>query len=316
MRVLITGGTGFIGAALTRRLIERDRHRVRIATREPHYGRGVRAAELAPVAEISGATDWRSALAGVEAVVHLAARVHVEAQGAIAEFRRINVDGTCSLARQAAAAGVKRLIFVSSVKIHGEGGSRAYREDDPPRPQDAYAISKFEAEQGLQQIAAHTGIEVVVIRPPLVYGPDAKANFRALMRAIEMGIPLPFGAVRNRRSLVALDNLVDFIDTCIDHPAAAGEAFLVSDGEDLSTAELIRRLAGAMRRPARLIPMPPVFLTAAATVTGRRAWANRLLTSLQVDIAKARDVLGWKPVITVEEGLRAAAVHGADGRAA
>jgi UDP-glucose 4-epimerase len=252
-------------------------------------------------------TDWTSALEGIRTVVHLAGRAHIKhesVQNTLAAFRRINVHGTLNLARQAASAGVRRLVFVSSVKVNGEAGT--YRESDPACPADAYGLTKLEAEIGLREIEASTSLGVVVIRPPLVYGPDVKANFHALVRAIERGIPLPLGDVRNRRSLVARDNLVDFIVTCIDHPAAQGGTFFVSDGEDMSTTTLIRRIAQAMRRPARLIAVPPAVLLAAAAVTGKRADAMRLLNSLQVDITKARTVLGWTPLVTVDEGLRRA----------
>jgi nucleoside-diphosphate-sugar epimerase len=252
-------------------------------------------------------TDWTSALEGVRTVVHLAGRAHItqsSQRNSLAAFRRTNVHGTLNLARQAVSAGVRRLVFISSVKVNGEAGT--YRESDPPSPVDAYGLTKLEAEIGLREIEASTSLDLVVIRPPLVYGPDVKANFHALVRAIEKGIPLPFGAVPNRRSLVARDNLVDFIVTCIDHPAARGDTFFVSDGEDISTTALIRRIAQAMRRPARLIPVPPAVLWAAAAVTGKRADARRLLDSLQVDITKARTVLGWTPPVTVDEGLRRA----------
>lgn len=318
MRILVTGGTGFIGTAFVQKLIEHGRDNVRIAVRELRHRVGAGRMEIVRVADLSGETDWGVALTGVDVVVHLAARVHVQREDTAtnAEFHRINAEGTCNLARQAAAAGVKRLLFLSSVKIHGEGGARAYRESDPPCPDDAYAASKWEAEQGLREIASRERMEFVIIRPPLVYGPGVKANFRALMRAVEMGIPLPFGAVDNRRSFVALANLTDFMVTCITHPAAAGEAFLVSDGEDLSTVELIRHLARVMGRRARLVSVPPMLLTAAAAMTGRRAFAQRLLASLQVDIAKARQRLDWKPAVTVEEGLRAVVTARADENAA
>jgi nucleoside-diphosphate-sugar epimerase len=222
----------------------------------------------------------------------------------LAEYRRVNVAGTSAFARQAAAAGVKRFVFLSSVKVNGESGR--YTEADPPAPEDAYGISKHEAEAALRAIAKDTGMDVVIIRPPLVYGPGVRANFLALMRAVSRGIPLPLGAVNNRRSLVALGNLVDFIVTCIEHPAAANETFLLSDGEDLSTTDLIRRLAAAMGRPARLLPVPESVLIAGAALLGRRDIARRLLGTLQVDTSKAGQLLGWVPPITVDEGLRLA----------
>jgi nucleoside-diphosphate-sugar epimerase len=251
--------------------------------------------------------DWTAAVSEVDTVVHLAARVHVmrdASEDPLAEYRRVNVAGTEKLVRLAAAAGVRRVVLMSTVKVHGERG--AFRESDPPHPQDAYGVSKYEAEQSLHRIAAETGMEAVIIRAPLVYGPGVRANFLALMRAVTRGIPLPLGAAANRRSLVALDNLVDFIITCIEHPAAANETFLVSDGEDLSTADLIRRLAGSLNRPARLFWVPRCVLMAGASLLGRREMALRLLGSLQVDISKARARLGWTPPLTVDEGLRRA----------
>lgn len=257
------------------------------------------------VRDVGPHTDWLPAVSGVEIVVHLAARVHVMRDAAsdpLAEFRRVNSEGTLNLARQAAAAGARRFVFLSSVKVNGEAGS--FRESDATAPSDAYGLSKSEAESGLRRIAAETGMDVIIIRSPLVYGPGVKANFRALIRGIALGIPLPLGAVHNRRSLVALDNLVDLIVTCIDHPSAANETFFVSDGEDLSTPQLIRRLARAMGRPARLIAVPAPLLMTAATLLGKRQVARRLLGSLQVDISKARQLLGWEPPVSVDEALR------------
>jgi nucleoside-diphosphate-sugar epimerase len=225
-------------------------------------------------------------------------------------YRAANVEGTLNLARQAAAAGVRRFVFVSSIKVNGEqtAAGQAFGADDTASPQDAYGISKAEAEAGLKAIAVSTGMEVVIIRPPLVYGPGVKATFLSMMRWLQRGVPLPLGAVtRNRRSLVALDNLVDLIVTCVHHPAAANQTFLVSDGEDLSTTGLLQRLAAAMGVPARLLPVPAWALEAGAALLGRRAMLQRLCGNLQVDITKTRDVLGWLPPIGVDEGLRRAA---------
>jgi nucleoside-diphosphate-sugar epimerase len=264
------------------------------------------------VGAVDGATDWTPALHGCTTVMHLAARVHVMAERAsnpFLEFRRVNVDGTLNLGRQAAAAGVRRFVFVSSVKVNGESTSanHPYTAADAPAPQDPYGISKMEAEQGLRQIAAGTGMEVVIIRPPLVYGPGVKANFASLIRAVQRGIPLPLGSVtHNRRSFVALDNLVDLLITCIDHPAAANQTFLVSDGEDLSTADLLRRLGHAMDKPARLFPVPPSLLQLGATLLGKGDMAQRLLGNLQVDISHTRNTLNWNPPVSVDEGLRRA----------
>ena len=306
MKLLVTGANGFVGRALVSQLIRRGRTvvgAVRDDSRDvPAGARRIRVGDLA------ADTDWRAAVGGIDVVVHLAARVHVTRDSSadpLGEFRRVNVEGTNRLARQAAAAGVRRFVFLSSVKVNGESG--IYRESDVPAPNDAYGISKREAELSLTEIAAETRMSVVVIRPPLVYGPGVKANFRALMLAVARGMPLPFGAVDNRRSLVALDNLIDFIIRCAEEPAAANETFLVSDGEDLSTPELIRRLAQAMGRRAWLVPVPARVLTAVAALLNQRDAAQRLLGSLQVDISKARRVLAWAPPITVDEGLRRAA---------
>ena len=261
------------------------------------------------VGEITGSTDFAAVLGRFSTVVHLAARVHVmddTADDPLAAFRAVNVDGSLNLARQAAAAGVKRFVFISSVKVNGEHTQPglAFTETDEPNPQDAYGLSKHEAEQGLRQLAANTGMEVVIIRPPLVYGPGVKANFAALLRAVQRGWPLPLGAVHNQRSLVALDNLVDFIVTCITHPQAANQTFLVSDGHDLSTTELVRGMARAAGVPARLLQIPVWALQAGAALLGKGDAVQRLCGNLQVDISKARHLLGWVPPISVEEGLR------------
>jgi nucleoside-diphosphate-sugar epimerase len=304
--VLVTGASGFVGRALVERLLADGvptLAAVRGAAVLPAGARQVPAPNLGPDA------DWRAALDGVACVVHLAARVHVMRDGAadpLAEYRRVNVDGTLALARQAAAAGVRRLVFVSSIKVNGEDSApgRPFMADDLPAPADPYGISKYEAEQALWVLAAQTGLQVVVVRPVLVYGPGVKANFRSLLGWLARGLPLPLGAIHNRRSLVALDNLVDLLTTCVDHPAAAGQVFLASDGEDLSTTELLRRLGEALGRPARLLPLPAPWLAGAARLLGRGAVAQRLCGSLQVDIGKASDLLGWTPPVTVDEALQ------------
>jgi len=225
------------------------------------------------------------------------------------EFRRVNVQGTLNLARQAAAAGVRRFVFVSSIKVNGEMTQlgRPFTADDAPAPLDAYGVSKMEAEQGLREIALQTGMEMVIIRPPLVYGPGVKANFAAMMRWLRYGVPLPLGVIHNQRSLVSLENLVDLLVTCITHPAAANQTFLVSDGEDVSTTELLRRMGQAMGKPARLLPVPGSWLKLAAGLVGKGDVAQRLCGSLQVDISKTRELLGWVPPVSLDEGLRRAA---------
>ncbi len=309
MSLLVTGATGFVGRALCAQAVAGG-IAVRGATRSvaPLPG-GVQAVTVPSLFDQS---DWTAALAGCSAVVHCAARVHVMAASMadpLEEFRRVNVQGTLNLARQAAAAGVRRFVFVSSIKVNGEATQLGcpFTADDTPAPLDAYGISKMEAEQGLREIAAQTGMEVVIIRPPLVYGPGVKANFAAMMRWLKRGVPLPLGAIHNQRSLVSLDNLVDLLVTCLTHPAAANQTFLVSDGEDVSTTALLRRMGQALGRPARLIPVPVSWLKLASAGVGKPDVAQRLCGSLQVDIEKTRRLLGWTPPISLDEGLRRAA---------
>ncbi len=300
-RVIVTGANGFVGAALVRRL-QASGHAVSGVSRS---GGEAASSGLHCVQRYEDAAPL---LAGHACLVHLAARVHVmndAAQDPLAAFRAANVTLTENLARQAAAAGVRRFVFISSVKVNGEATppGRPFTENDAPAPQDAYGISKMEAEQGLRQIAAETGMELVIVRPPLVYGPGVRANFAALMRAVARGVPLPLASIDNRRSLVALDNLLDLLETCIHHPAAANQTFLVSDGEDISTPELVRRMARAADKPARLFPFPVGWLDAVARLLGKQDRLQRLTGNLQLDISRARDLLGWQPPLTVDEGL-------------
>lgn len=260
---------------------------------------------------MTDSTDWNLALKGVQAVVHCAARVHVmqdDATDPLQAYREVNVNGTLNLARQAAQAGVRRFVFVSSIKVNGEATQpgQPFTADDVPLPLDPYGVSKFEAEVGLRDIESQTGMEVVIVRPPLVYGPGVKANFASMMRWVARGIPLPLAAIHNARSMVALDNLVDLLLTCLKHPAAAGQTFLVSDGEDVSTTELLRRTAQAMGKRALLLPVPASVLEIGATLLGKRAVAQRLCGSLQVDIAKTRRLLDWTPPLTLDQGLKKA----------
>ncbi|MGH8436288.1 MAG: UDP-glucose 4-epimerase family protein [Pseudomonas sp.] len=311
-KALLTGCTGFVGRPLLARL-STDGFSL-VACSRTSISELPASTTNALISTIDGVTDWQAALAGVEWVIHSAARVHVmndQSADPLAEFRKVNVEGTLNLAHQAAAAGVKRFIFISSIKVNGEGtpvGS-PYIADAQPAPADPYGISKMEAEQGLRGIAAETGMEVVIIRPPLVYGPGVKANFFSMMCWLKKGVPLPLGAIHSRRSLVALDNLMDLIVTCIDHPAAANQTFLVSDGEDLSTSQLLRRMGQALGRPARLLPVPAWMLESAAALLGKKAIAQRLCGSLQVDIGKTRELLGWSPPVSVDEALRKTAEH-------
>ena len=304
---LITGASGFVGGPLCTELVRRH-FRVRGVFRNTRCS-GFEPHELVQIDGIGPDTDWSSALEDTSFVVHLAARVHVMhdvVADSLSLFRSINVEGTMNLARQAAAAGVERFVFISSVKVNGESTAPGYMftEADVPNPQDAYGLSKYEAEQSLRQLSADTGMEVVIIRPPLVYGIGVKANFGALMHAVQRGWPLPVGAVHNQRSLVALDNLVDFIITCIVHPQAANHTFLVSDGQDVSTNELVHGMAQAAGVPARLLPVPIWALQVGARLVGKGDTLQRLCGNLQVDISKARGMLGWVPPVSLKEGLR------------
>jgi len=261
-------------------------------------------------ASISPDQDWSSTLSGVSAVVHCAARVHVmseEAADPLFEFRRVNVDGTLNLARQASEAGVRRFVFLSSIKVNGEYTDlgHPFTADQIPVPSDPYGVSKYEAEMGLRTLSRETGMEVVIIRSPLVYGPGVKANFLSMMNWLRRGIPLPLRSVtKNRRSFVFIDNLVSMIIACINHPAAANQTFLVSDDEDLSTAGLLDRMALALGCPSKLITVPTALITLGAKLIGRSDISRRLCGSLQVDINKTKDFLGWSPPVSVDEGLR------------
>lgn len=315
-RVLVTGASGFVGRQLTAALMTSGRS-MRAAFRSPQQslrGSVDITNDSVVVGDLDATTDWRAALKGIATVVHLAARVHVmqdTAYDPLTEFRRVNVQGTLALARQAAAAGVRRFVFVSSIKVNGESTSprQAFSADDKPNPQDAYGVSKYEAEVQLMALAKTTGLEVVIIRPVLVYGPGVGANFLSMMRWLKKGVPLPFGATSNKRSMVAVGNLVDLMMVCLDHPAAANQIFLVSDGEDLSTTELLKRCARALGRSARLLPVPSAVLTLAAKLLGRGDIAQRLCGSLQVDIRKNQTLLGWAPPISVDVGLALTAVY-------
>lgn len=307
--ILVTGATGFVGGAVLRRMLADGRYSVVAAIRAGGSGlpAGMRVVEVPCLASD---TDWSAGLEAGGTVVHCAARAHVmndQEADSLSVYRQVNVAGTLALARQAAEAGVRRFVFISSIKVNGERTmpGRPFRAVDAPAPDDAYGVSKWEAEQGLLGLARETGMEVTVIRPPLVYGPSVKGNFATMLRWVARGVPLPLGAVRhNRRSLVGLDNLVDLIVTCLDHPAAANQVFLAGDGEDLSTAALLERLAGALNRRVRFVAVPVWMLESAATLLGKRDIARRLCGSLQVDISKAREVLGWEPPVSVDEGLR------------
>lgn len=314
MKVLLTGASGFVGKATLAEAKQRDIFVVPVfRSLELANTFDYASANCAVISSLLADTNWQEALLGIDVVIHCAARVDVLNEmevDPLVVFRSINLEGTLNLARQAALAGVKRFIFLSSIKVNGERTQPGspYRASDLAAPEDAYGISKAEAEAGLRQLSFETGMEVVIIRPPLVYGLGVKGNFSSLLRWVARGLPLPLGsATTNRRSLVGLDNLVDLILTCVDHPRAANQTLLVSDGEDLSTADLLRRIGKALNRPARLIPVPVSILIIASRLLGKSSIAQRLLGSLQVDISKTCTLLNWKPPVSVDEGLRRAA---------
>lgn len=315
MRVLVTGVTGFVGSTLFRQLASSAGY-IPVAGVRAITSGALQLLEGLPIAEqrwvelgnLAEAAIESDPLVGVEAVVHCAGRTHImndKASDRLAEFRAVNLDGTLKLARAAVDAGVRRFIFLSTVKVHGEStlSGRQFSADSPLRPDDPYAISKLEAEHALSGLAAETGLEVVTIRPPLVYGAGAKGNFASLIKLVERGLPLPFGAIHNKRSLIGVHNLVDLIVQCLEHPAAVNQAFLASDDQDVSTTELFMQAARQMGKPARLIPIPAGALRLGAALLGKRAMAHRMLDSLQVDIGKTRRLLGWAPRYSFEEEM-------------
>ena len=310
MKILVTGANGFVGTALCKRLLASDIE-VHAATRLDTLSSS-KSLKRFVVGELGPNTNWMPALTDVDAVVHLAARVHVMNDNAIdplGEFHTVNVEATANLARQAASAGVRRFVYLSSIKVNGESTSieKPYRETDAPNPPDPYAVSKLHAEEDLHAISAETGMEVVIIRPPLVYGPGVKANFATLIRYIDKGTPLPLGCVSNKRSFVFVDNLCDALLRCATHPAAAGHTYLVSDGADMSSAELVQRIAAALNKPARLVSVPVGLLRAIACLCGKTEAVDRLTQSLIIDSSSIRNELEWAPPYTVAQGLRVTA---------
>jgi len=302
--ILLTGASGFVGGAISKALINRPVRLVLRNIREmKHYPDMVYKAELSP------SQDWAKGLDNINVVIHCAARAHIMKEylsDPLSEFRLVNVDGTLNLAMQAAKAGVKRFIFVSTIKVNGERttANDPFTADQLPSPSDPYAISKYEAESGLRLIAAKTGMEVVIIRPPLIYGPGVKANFLSMMKWLHTGIPLPLGGiVGNKRSLVYIENLVDLIRVCIDHPCAKNQIFLVSDGQDLSTTVLLQKMSQAMGCNSRLVALPPSFVKLVGGWVGKKIITDRLCDSLIVDIEKTKNLLGWEPIYSVEQGL-------------
>lgn len=307
-KFLITGSTGFVGKSLCAELLQQKKS-VKVVMRHQGESRGI---EAVVVGNIDGDTAWLNALPGTDVVIHLAARVHImhdDAADPLEEFRRVNVAGTERLARSAAASGVKRLVYVSSIKVNGEAtfAGKKFTETDAPSPQDPYGVSKWEAEQALHRVAQETGLEVVIVRPPLVYGPGVKGNFVQMLKVLAKGVPLPLASVHNLRNLVYVGNLVDALIACATHPAAAGQTYLVSDGEDISTPDLLRRLGAAMGHPARLLPCPPALLKLAGCLVGKSDQVERLLGSLRVDSGKIRRDLNWTPPCTSQQGLQATA---------
>ncbi|SFU91450.1 Nucleoside-diphosphate-sugar epimerase [Polaromonas sp. YR568] len=307
-RILVTGANGFIGQALCTALSSQG-YSVRGVVRKKKANGQPGVSEHWVLDEVDEHTDWAAALSGVDSVVHLAARVHQmrdTAADPMAEFRRVNVALALNLARQAAKAGVRRFVFMSSVKVNGETTvvGQPFTADDEPKPMDPYGVSKFEAEQALIQLAAETGLELVIVRPVLVYGPGVKANFHEMMRWVFKGVPLPLGALDNRRSFVAIDNVVDLISVCLHHPQAANQVFLVSDGEDLTVSDLLRRTAAALARPARLLPVPIFVLRMGGRLLGKELVVQRLCDTLQVDIEKTQRLLGWNPPLSVDAALK------------
>lgn len=312
-KLLITGSTGFVGKQLLVKLIEDQNYNINLLNRSVKTQLSSCVSEFT-VKDYSSLKHTHECLSDVDTVIHLASRVHVMAEtesDPLLAFRKVNVDMTLHIARMAVSAGVRRFIFISSVKVNGEQTKpgRYFSAESIPAPIDAYGISKYEAEIGLKKIASETGLELVIIRPVLVYGPGVKANFDTMMRWLTKGIPLPFGAINNKRSFVAVENLVDLMITCIQHPAADGEVFLVSDGEDMSTSEVLKKLALSLNVKSRLIKVPCVFLNILAGLIGKKKLSQRVCGSLQVDIAKTCAVLNWKPIISTDLAFQKTADH-------
>lgn len=300
--ILVTGSNGFVGRHLCLTLTDRGIPFRGAVRKHPRLGQ-------VDVGDLNAVTQWGPALTDVHAIIHLAARVHVMSdteQDPLRAYREVNLDATLNLARQAHNAGVKRFVFVSSVKVNGEGtNDKPFTAFDHPAPCDPYGQSKMEAESALQTFGRESGMEIVIVRPPLVYGPGVKANFRNLIRLVQLGLPLPFGSAGGYRSMVALDNLVDLLIVCVAHPNAPGGIFLISDGYDMTVGELVESIAQAMNKTVRLLPIPPVLMRGAARLVGKSAVADRLFGSLQVDIKNTRERLEWEPVVTTQSAINA-----------
>ncbi|OEU62572.1 MAG: hypothetical protein BA867_05005 [Desulfobacterales bacterium S5133MH16] len=305
-RVLVTGANGFIGTNLCKKLMG-ENFRVLGAVRSGKAALLPEGVEATHIESIDGDTDWKNTLEGVNTVVHLAARVHVmkdSASDPFSECRKVNVMGSERLALAAVQYGVKRFIFISSVKVNGEENVRAYKESDAPAPRDSYGISKMQAEKRIKEITADSDMDFVILRPPLVFGPGVKANFLKLIKTVDKGTPLPLASVQNRRSLIYIENLTHAIITCIQHPNAGDQTYFVSDDEDVSTSELIQKIASALNKSARLFPFPQLLLFILGRLIGKGPAVDRLIGSLTVDISKIKQGLGWKPPFTMEQGLR------------
>ncbi len=314
MKILITGASGFLGRNLSASLATQNHRVVGVVRNTDLKSEHI---QLAFVTLIDGATDWKKIVAGCDVVIHAAARVHIQQEVNSPEtinlYHLTNVDGTLNLARQAAAHGVKRFIFISTIKVNGEGTAlgHPYRATDVPNPQDPYGVSKLKAEIGLRQIAEQTGMEVVIIRPPLIYGRGVKGNFQTLLRAVNNRIPLPFGSIiSNRRSFVGIDNLISLISVCLSHPGAANKTFLVSDNEDVSTADLIKRLGKAINRSPVLLPIPLNYLNGLLGLIGKSQAFEKIAGTLQVDMSATYEQLDWQPIISLDEGLALMACEG------
>ncbi len=314
MKICITGASGFVGRALCLHLDSVSGIQIIEIYRNalPDYADPDHSVVIQ---SIDKDTDWSNALAGADAVIHMAARVHVmkdTCESPIDEYRKVNVDGTINLARQAIKFGVRRFIYLSSIKVNGEETypGTPFRENNPITPPlDPYALSKYEAEQGLLEIATNSKLEVVIIRPPLVYGPGVKANFLSALSWVYRKVPLPLGAVKNKRSLVSINNLLDFIKVCLKHPSAANEVFFVSDGLDVSTSQMLKKMAVALNIRERLIPVPVSLLKVSTSLFGKQSVVDKLTSSLQVDITKANQLLDWNPPQSMDEALRDTAFH-------
>lgn len=307
-RLLISGATGFLGNSLGQALASSNCYSLKAQVRNGNAPLSW-ANEIVEQKDLLNIEPHSTLFENIDVVIHCAARVHMmndTSSNPLDSFRKVNVEGSLNLAKLAAESGVRRFIFISSIKVNGENteNGRAYKPDDTPAPQDPYGVSKMEAEAGLKRIAEESGMELVIIRPVLVYGPGVKANFLNMMRWLHKGIPLPLGSIKNKRSLVSLANLIDLIKSCIDHPAAANETFIAADGEDLSTTDLMKRMGDALGSRSLLLPVPQRLLIACATILGKKSIAQRLCGSLQVDISKAQTILGWQPPLSVDDGLK------------